>query len=205
MGAYLLLFSVASLRAEVKPFQLGVAAGFNRLISQDVLARENSGAEIGILTYLPFQIFNESANLVTVRAQYTRYNNDLIFANASGDDTVRLFFPSHSQLKFDFRQIFQYWGIGFSLGLGLQLPVSTSVLTPLGRFTFREAATLYPQSKELLAKIETSHAVYVRVGIDQKFLDDALLAGIGIDVNILETPKTLQRYTLNVYAGARIW
>ncbi len=182
-----------------------VVAGFNRIISRDAVVRDNTGAEIGAIASLPFHLWREDQNLVTFRAQYTRFSNEISPDGNSGSEPVRLFYPSHSQLKFDYRQIFSLWAIDFSFGFGYQLPVYNGVLTPLGRLTFAEATAIYPQAREILDKIGPSHAIYARFGIDQKFLDDALIAGIGFEVNAWENPKTLQRFSFNFYAGARVW
>ncbi len=186
-------------------FQVAVAAGFNRILSNDDFVKQNAGAEFAILSTLPLKLWREDANLVTLRAQYTRYTDDIVLPANNGNNQGKLFYPSHSQIKADFRQIFRHWGIDWSFGLGFQIPVYNRTLTPLGTFTFDEASELYPEARDTLAKIDRSYALYLRAGIDQKFLDDALIAGLGFELNAIEIPKTQQRLTVNFYIGARVW
>lgn len=186
--------------AAPRVFQLAVAAGFNRILSGDAFVKQNAGAEFGVITTMPFRIWREDANLVTLRAQYTRYTDDIELPNSA-----KIFYPSHSQVKADLRQIFRYWSVDWSLGLGFQVPVYNRTLTPLGTFNFDDTVSRYPDARETLAKIDRSYALYLRAGIDQKFLDDALIAGLAIEFNAIEIPKTQQRATLNFYIGARVW
>ena len=192
--------AIAEEIAAPRVFQLAVAAGFNRILSGDDFVKQNAGAEFGIIATMPFKIWREDANLITLRAQYTRYTDDLVLPNSA-----KIFYPSHSQVKADLRQIFRQWSIDWSFGLGFQIPVYNRALTPLGTFNFDDTVNLYPDARQTLAKIDRSYALYLRAGIDQKFFDDALIAGLGLEFNLIEIPKTQQRATLNFYIGARLW
>ena len=186
-------------------FQIAVAAGFNRILSNDEFVKQNAGAEFAVISTLPLTLWREDANLFAVRAQYTAFRGDIELPKDTAGNADKLFYPSHSQIKADFRQIFRHWNIDWSLGLGFQLPVYDRTLTPLGTFTFKEASELYPEARDTLAKIDRSYAIFLRLGIDQKFLEDALIAGLAIEINAVEFPKTQQRASLNFYVGARVW
>lgn len=187
-----------------REWQFAITAGFNSVLSGDTLIKKNEGAEIGLFSTLPVSLWKEDANLVSIRGQFTNFTNGVDALGVNGD-TVKLTNASHSQLRLDARQIYAYWGIHWSVGLGVQIPLTTNILTPRGEFTFNEARGYYPDSEERLAKIDRSFAGYVRLGIDQKILADALLLGGALEINVFESPKTGQRFILNFYAGARIW
>lgn len=184
--------------------QIGVTAGLNSLVSGDALVKKNQGAELGIVATLPFSFWKEDANLVTLRGQFTNFSTGIDTVGTNGD-TVKLVNASHSQLRADFRQIFTYWSISWSVGLGLQIPLTTNILTPRGEFSFADAKNYYPGAEAELAKIDRSFMGYLRLGIDQKFFSDALLVGGGFEIGFGETPKTSQCLALNFYAGARVW
>lgn len=205
--AYPAIITAEAVPAETIPtrtWQIGVTAGFNSIASGDELVKKNSGAEIGLQTTLPYTLWKEDANLFTLRGQFTSFSNG-IDATAANGDAVKLVNASHSQARLDFRQIFIHWGIHWSAGLGVQIPITTNILTPRGEFRFADARSYYPDSTAELAKIDKSFAGYVRLGIDQKFLADALLLGVALEIGLVESPKTQQRAVLNFYAGARIW
>lgn|GEM_PF-3371121 len=187
-----------------RSWQIGMTAGFNSTVSGDALVKKNSGAEIGLQTTLPYTLWKEDANLVTLRGQFTSFSNG-IDATAANGDAIKLVNASHSQVRLDCRQIFIYWGIHWSAGLGVQIPVTSNILTPRGEYTFAEARGNYPDSTAELSKIDKSFAGYVRLGIDQKLLADALLLGVALEIGVIESPKTQQRAVLNFYAGARLW
>lgn len=187
-----------------RPLQIGVTAGFNSLVSGDALVKKNQGAELGIVTSLPVSLWREEANLITVRGQFTNFSTGIDTAGANGD-TVKLVNASHSQLRADCRQVFTYWSVGWSVGLGIQIPLTTNILTPRGEFNFSDAKNYYPGADAELAKIDRSFMGYLRLGIDQKLFSDALLVGGGLEIGFAETPKTSQRFALNFYAGARVW
>ena len=201
------LISAEAAPAETIPartWQIGVTAGFNSIASGDELVKKNSGAEIGLQTTLPYTLWKEDANLITLRGQFTSFSNG-IDATAANGDAIKLVNASHSQARLDFRQIFIHWGIHWSAGLGVQIPITSNILTPRGEFSFADARSYYPDSTAELAKIDKSFAGYVRLGIDQKLLADALLLGVALEIGLVESPKTQQRAVLNFYAGARIW
>lgn len=201
-------FSLAhGLGAETgRTFQVALAGGFNRIFSGDDFVKQNTGAEFSVLSTLPWQIWREDFSLVVIRAQFTRFTDEIVLpTNASTGTSPTLFYPTHSQMKADLRQVFHIWQIGWSLGLGFQVPVYNSVLTPLGRFTFADAKENYPGASTTLDKIRPAYAIFMHAGIDQKFLDDALIAGIGLDISVASFTANSERVAFNVYAGARLW
>lgn len=193
-----------SAESDTRALQIGVTAGFNSLVSGDALVKKNQGAELGIVANLPLSLWKEDANLVTLRGQFTNFSTGIDTPGANGD-TVKLVNASHSQLRADFRQVFTYWSVGWSIGLGVQIPLTTNILTPRGEFNFSDAKNYYPGADTELTKIDRSFMGYLRLGIDQKFFSDALLVGGGLEIGFAETPKTSQRLALNFYAGARVW
>lgn len=210
-GGFLLLFSLA-LSAQpntetLLPWQLAVTTGFASVAAgKDSLLADNRGAELGLVATLPWRFMNERASLVTLRAQTIAFPTAIETPSpAVAGETVKLTNASHSQLRLDARQIYELWGIHWALGLGVMVPVTSSITTPRGEYTFAEAGAIYTAAQGDLRKIDKSYAVYLRFGIDQKMLDDALLLGLGIDIHALEFPRTEQRVALNFYAGVRVW
>lgn len=189
-----------------RELEFAVTAGFGSVLASNDLLKNNKGAEIGLIATLPLTLWKEDANLVTLRGQYTDYANGIETPSPLDPATnVKLTNAGHSQLRMDFRQIFTYWDIQWSVGLGMQLPVTSSILTPRGEFTFADAKSNYPAASDSIAKIDRSFAGYLRLGIDQKILSNALIIGIALELTFAESPKTEQRALLNIYAGARIW
>ena len=188
-----------------RTFQVALAGGFNRILSGDDFVKQNAGAEFSVLSTLPWQIWREDFNLVVIRAQFTRFTDEIVLPTNAAGNSPTLFYPTHSQIKADLRQIFHVWQIGWSLGLGFQIPIYNGVLTPLGRFTFADAKDNYPDASTALDKIKPASAIFLHAGIDQKFLDDALIAGIGLDINFASFPANSERVAFNIYAGARLW
>lgn len=189
-----------------REFQVAVAAGFNNILSSDNFLKPNSGAEIGLLLTLPLQIWREDASIVAVRGQFTSFSNgiDSLATDGTGN-TLKLVNASHAQLRTDFRQIFRHWGVDWSIGLGVQIPITSRILTPRGELNFSDARTYYADSASSLDKIASTYAGYLRLGIDQKLLGDALCVGVAFEINFVESPQSLQRTAINLYAGARIW
>lgn len=193
-----------SATSDARGLHFAVTAGFNMIASRDNLIKKNEGAEIGLITTLPLTLWKEDANLVTVRGQFTNFSNG-VDATAENGDAIKLSNASHSQVRVDFRQIFVYWGIHWSAGLGVQIPVTTNILTPRGEYNFTDAKGYYPDAEGQLSKIDKSYAGYLRLGVDQKLLSDTLLLGLALEINLIESPKTQQRFVVNFYAGARVW
>lgn len=189
------------------PWQLAITTGFTSVAAdKDSLLADNRGAELGLVATVPWRFLNEKANLIALRAQTIAFPNAIETASpAVAGETVKLTNASHSQLRLDARQIYEYWGIHWAVGLGVMVPVTSSITTPRGEYTFAEAGAIYTAAQGDLRKIDRSYAVYLRLGIDQKLLDDALLLGVGLDIQALEFPRTEQRVALNFYAGVRVW
>ena len=187
-------------------WQVDVTAGMTRISSSNALLKKNEGAEIGIITKLPWRLWFEERNLVAIRGQVTNYSNgiDLPTTNAVGQQN-RLVNAAHSQVRIDWRQVFPLWGIDWSAGLGVQIPVVSSIMTPRGEYSFSEARALYPEVAAEIGRIDRSTGVFLRLGIDQKLLDDALVLGAAVEIMTIESPRTEQRFALSAYVGARIW
>ncbi|MBL8035653.1 MAG: hypothetical protein JNJ69_18260 [Leptospiraceae bacterium] len=201
--------SLTSIGAEEIPerrWQIAVAAGLNSIVTNNTLLKNNEGAEVGLLTSLPYQLWKEDAAFISVRGQLTNYSNGITLSstNAIGNPD-KLVNAAHSQLRIDYRHIYIYWGIHWSIGLGVQLPVTSRILTPRGEFSFAETKNWYPEAQADIARIDRSTGVYLRLGIDQKLLDEALIAGIAFELMAIEAPRTDQRFALNAYIGARLW
>jgi hypothetical protein len=194
----------AETAAVARTLQIDITGGFNSILSNDELVKKNQGAEIGLLATLPFALWKEDANLVAVRGQFTSFSNSIAAVGDNGND-VKLANASHAQIRFDFRQIFIYWGVHWSAGLGFQVPITTNILTPRGELSFADAKNYYSDGEAQIAKIDRSFAGYLRLGIDQKLLSDVLILGAAFEIALAESPKTNQRFILNFYAGARIW
>lgn len=187
-------------------WQVDIIVGISRIAGSKALVKNNEGAEIGIVTRLPWRLWVEERNLIAVRAQLTGYSSgiELPTANAAGEPN-KLVNASHSQVRIDWRQIFPLWGIHWSAGLGVQIPVVSGILTPRGEYSFSEAKSLYPEAAADLGRIDRSTGIFVRLGVDQKLLDDALVLGAALEIMTIEVPRTEQRFALSLYAGARIW
>lgn len=192
--------------AQPRSWEIGVTAGLNSVVSNNALLKKNEGAEIGLQVTLPWHLWKEERNLLSLRGQLTNYSNgiELPTANALGQQT-KLVNASHSQVRLDWRQVFLLWDIDWTFGFGVQIPVTSSVLTPRGEYSFAEAKNYYPDAVADLGRIDRSTGVFLRFGIDQKFFDDALLLGAGFEVMVIESPRTEQRFALNLYAGAKVW
>lgn len=187
-------------------WQVDIVAGISRIASGNPLIKQNEGAEIGVITQLPWRFWLEERNLVSVRAQLTNYSNgiELPTTNAVGQQN-KLVNAAHSQLRIDWRQIFPLWGIHWSAGIGMQIPIVASIITPRGEYSFNEAKSFYPEVAADIGRIDRSTGFFLRLGIDQKLLDDALVLGAGLEIMTIEAPRTEQRFAINLYAGARIW
>jgi len=202
----LTLFCLGAQVTAARPLDLTLTAGFNGVMSNDALLKNNKGAELGAIASLPLTFWREDANLVTLRAQYTSYANGIETPSPANAATlVKLTNAGHAQLRADFRQIFALWGIEFSAGLGIQVPLTTSLLAPRGELTFTEAKSTYAAAAPEIQKIDSAYAGYVRLGIDQRVLADSVLLGIALEINFVESIKTEQRAVLNFYAGAKIF
>lgn len=189
-----------------RELEFAVTAGFGSVMTNNELLKNNKGAEIGLITTLPVTLWKEDANLVTLRGQFTHYANGIETPSPVDPATnVKLTNAGHSQLRLDFRQVFIYWDIQWSVGLGLQIPVTSRILTPRGEFTFAETKGYYPAAADSIAKFDRSFAGYLRLGIDQKIFSNTLILGAAIELTFAEAPRTDQRAFLNLYAGARIW
>ncbi len=189
------------------PWQFAVTTGFISVAAdKESLLSDNRGAELGLIARMPWRFLEERENLIALRAQTIAFPNAIETASpAVAGETVKLTNASHSQLRLDARQIYEHWGVHWSVGLGFMVPVTSSITTPRGEYTFAEAGEKYTAAQGDVRKIDTSYAVYLRLGIDQKLLDDALLLGFGLDIQALEFPRTEQRVALNFYAGVRVW
>ena len=211
LGGYLFLLASAVFAEPGAPaplpWQFAITTGFNSVAAgKDSLLSDNRGAELGLVARVPWRFLEERENLITLRAQTIAFSNAIETASpAVAGETVKLTNATHSQLRLDARQIYEYWGIHWSAGLGVMLPVTSSITTPRGEYTFAEAGERYSAAQGDLRKIDKSYAVYLRLGIDQRLLDDALLLGFGLDIQALEFPRTEQRVALNFYAGVRVW
>ncbi len=184
-----------------------MTAGFNSVAAakQSLLA-DNRGSELGFIVTTPWRLWHGSYSAFGVRAQAVAYPNAIDTPSPTvAGESVKLTNAVHSQVRADFRQIYEIWGIHWSLGLGLMLPVTNSISTPRGEFSYADARSAYPQAADSLRKIDRSYAVFVRLGIDQKLLDDYLLVGLGLDISALEFPRTQQLVSINLYAGVRVW
>ncbi|MFZ5630524.1 MAG: hypothetical protein ACOY5B_15435 [Spirochaetota bacterium] len=192
---------------EGSAWQAAVIAGFNSVAAaKDSLLADNRGAELGLYVTTPWRLWNEHYTALSLRAQAVAYPNAIVTPSpAVAGENVKLTNAVHSQLRADIRQIYELWDIHWTLGLGFLLPVSSSISTPRGEFTYTEARTVYPESAGNLRKIDRSYAVFLRVGIDQKLMNDMLLLGLGLDISALEFPRTEQLVSFNFYAGVRVW
>lgn len=192
--------------AERHAWQVDITAGISRIASGNPLIKQNEGADIGVITQLPWRFWLEERNLVSVRAQLTNYSNgiELQTTNSVGEQN-KLVNAAHSQLRIDWRQIFPLWGIHWSAGIGMQIPIVSSIITPRGEFSFSEAKSLYPEVAADIGRIDRSTGIFVRLGVDQRLLDEALTLGVAFEVMTIEVPRTEQRLAFSLYAGARIW
>lgn len=189
-----------------RELEFAVTAGLGGVMSNNELLKNNKGAEIGLITTLPVTLWKEDANLVTLRGQYTSYANGIETPSPLDPTTnVKLTNAGHSQLRMDFRQVFTYWDIQWSVGLGMQIPITSNILTPRGEFTFADAKSNYATAADSISKFDRSFAGYLRLGIDQKILSNTLIIGVALELTFAEAPKTDQRAFFNLYAGARIW
>ncbi len=192
--------------ADHSAWQIDITAGINRIASGNALVKKNEGAEIGIIAKLPWRFWLEERNLIAVRGQLTNYSNGIALptTNAVGQQN-KLVNAAHSQLRIDWRQVFPLWGIHWSAGLGVQIPIVSGILTPRGEYSFNEAKSFYPEAAADIGRIDRSAGIFLRLGVDQKLLDDALVLGAALEVMTIESPRTEQRFVLSLYAGARIW
>lgn len=204
MPAFAPLFATDVFIEKPRQWQIGVTAGLNSIGSEDPVLKNNRGAEFGIIATLPYTLWKEDASIVVLRGQFTGFPQGIQSQDDSGNE-VLLINASHAQARFDFRQVFVYWGIHWSVGLGLQIPITSRILTPRGEFNFRHASAFYKSADSALKKIDSATAGYIRLGVDQKFLDDTLLLGLGLEISFAESPKTEQKTVINFYAGARVW
>lgn len=205
-NATLLLLLCCRALAANQPFEVALTAGFNGVLSNVDLLKDNKGAEIGVISTLPLKIWREDANLLTVRGQYTSYTNGIDTPSPLlAAETVKLTNAGHSQIRTDFRQIFVYWDIHWSVGVGLQIPITSNLLAPRGQLTFDEARTIYAAAATAIEKIDRSYAGYLRIGVDQKLLSNMIIIGAAFELNFVETPRTEQRLVFNFYAGAKIF
>ena len=188
-------------------WQVAVMTGFNSVAAgKESLLADNRGTELGLYVTTPWQLWSAHYTALSLRAQAVTYPNAIETPSpAVAGETVKLTNAVHSQLRADIRQIYEIWDIHWTLGLGLMLPVTNSISTPRGEFSFADARTEYPQATDSLRKIDRSYAVFLRVGIDQKILNDMLLLGLGFDISALEFPRTAQLVSFNLYAGVSVW
>lgn len=188
-------------------WQVAAIAGFNSVAAgKDALLSENRGAELGLYLTTPWRLWCEHSTALALRAQSVAYPNAIETPSPTvASETVKLTNASHSQLRAEMRQTYALWDIPWTIGLGLMLPVSSSISTPRGELSYSEARATYTEASDQLRKIDQSYAVFLRFGIDQKLLDDALLLGLGFDFSALEFPRTEQRLGFNLYAGIRVW
>lgn len=188
-------------------WQAAVIAGFNSVAAgKDSLLTDNRGAELGLYITTPWRLWQEHYTALSLRAQAVAYPNAIETPSPTvAGETVKLTNAVHSQLRADLRQIHELWGIHWTLGLGLLLPISSSISSPRGEMAYADAGSAYPEAAASLRRIDRSYAVFLRLGVDQKLLGDMLLLGPGFDISALEFPRTDQLVTINFYAGVRIW
>lgn len=188
-------------------WQAAVITGFNSVAAgKDSLLADNRGAELGLYVTTPWRLWQEHYTALSLRAQAVAYPNAIETPSpTAAGETVKLTNAVHSQLRADVRQIYELWGIHWTLGLGMMLPISNSISSPRGELAYADARTIYPDAAANLRRIDRSYALFLRLGIDQKFLNDMLLLGLGLDVSAMEFPRTDQLMTINFYAGVRVW
>jgi hypothetical protein len=184
-----------------KSLQFAIAGGLNFNLTTDPFVRKSEGAEVGAIAILPWHVWREDLALVTMRAQYTNYSTEIPLSG--GNSSLKN--AAHAQLRADYRQGFEHWGLNWTVGLGIMFPLHSAMLTPKGEFSFSEAEAYYPEAAGSISKINSSSAVYLRLGIDQQVLSDILIIGGGVELTALEWPKTTQRAYVNFYAGVRVW
>jgi hypothetical protein len=188
-------------------WQAAVITGFNSVAAgKDSLLQDNRGAELGLYVTTPWRLWQEHYMAFSLRAQAVAYPNAIETPSPTiAGETVRLTNAVHCQARADFRQIYELWDIHWTLGLGLMLPISNSISSPRGELTYADARSVYPEAAASLRRIDRSYALFLRIGLDQKLMNDMLLLGLGFDINAAEFPRTDQLVTVNFYAGVRVW
>lgn len=186
-----------------------VTTGLNSIAApKDSQLANNRSAEIGVHVITPWRIWNERYTAWMLRAQTIAYPKAIVIPapnHALTGDTIKLTNAVRSQLRAELRQVYRWSGVDWALGLGLMLPVTSSISTPRGEFTYSEARTFYPDADSGLRKLDSSYAIFIHLGIEQSLLDELFLLGIGLDMSVLEFPRTDQFGYINFYAGVRIW
>lgn len=188
-------------------WQLLVFSGFHSVAAQaDSPLAKNRGAELGTFVVTPWRLFQEKYTAVVLRVQTIAFPRGITIPSpAVPDESIKLTNATHTQLRTDFRHILTWLEIDWSLGGGLMLPVTSSILTPRGEFDFANAKQLYPLATSSLQQMDSSYALFFHAGIDQMLLAGMLLLGVGVDISLLEFPRTKQSFAFSLYAGVRVW